>query len=289
MPELAERTRFLQGQAGGSRFELAVRRPVDRLRPYVCGDYLGYTERTMGLVKRRELPGPFVVVVIEFGSPLRIYEGGSTTQSARYPGGFVAGLDDRFTLTESWGVQQGIQVNLTPVGARRFFGMPQSELTGRVVSIRDLLPRTHRELGDRIPELPDWDARFDLVEDLLGERIALARIETDVVSWGVRRIEESGGTTDMRSLARELGYSHKHMIGMFRDQVGMPPKRLARIVRFDRLVQYLKRAGNGTWADLALQFGYYDQAHLVREVKAFTGLTPTQVRPSLVDLFGLST
>jgi len=91
----------------------------------------------------------------------------------------------------------------------------------------------------------------------------------------------------MRSLARELGYSRKHVVDLFRDQVGVPPKLLARIVRFDRLVRHVKRGGGGTWADLALELGYYDQAHLARDVKQFAGTTPTGVRPLLTDLQGL--
>jgi methylphosphotriester-DNA--protein-cysteine methyltransferase len=97
------------------------------------------------------------------------------------------------------------------------------------------------------------------LDDVLSERIVESRVQTSLVSWAVRRIEESGGAVDMRALARELGYSRKHVIDLFRDQVGLPPKLLARIVRFDRLVQHLKRGGSGTWAHLALEFGYYDQ------------------------------
>jgi AraC-like DNA-binding protein len=74
------------------------------------------------------------------------------------------------------------------------------------------------------------------------------------VSWEVRRIEQSGGVLDLRMLARELGYSQKHVITMFRDQVGIPPKLLARIIRFHRLVKHLRNGGGGPWADLALEF-----------------------------------
>ena len=95
----------------------------------------------------------------------------------------------------------------------------------------------------------------------------------------MRRIEETGGAVEMRALARELGYSRKHVITLFRDHVGLPPKLLARIVRFDGLLRQLRTGAATSWADLALDCGYYDQAHLVREVRRFTGLTPTEARP----------
>jgi AraC-like DNA-binding protein len=241
---------------------------------------------------RREFPGPFVVFILEFGPPVRVYDYGSTTRAAGHPGGFVAGLDERFALTEHDGFQQGIQMNLTPLGARRLFGLPMSELRGLVVSSRDLMPTRYRSLSEQIAELRDWDARFDLVEEMLEERMARCVLDTGVVAWAVRRIEESAGAVDMRTLARELGYSRKHVIALFHDQVGVPPKLLARLVRFDRLARHIRQGRPGTWADLALDFGYYDQAHLdqahlVREVKEFTGFTPTQARPLLTDFYGL--
>jgi len=284
---LTQGTRLVHGQDGGNRWEMAIRPPAERLRPFVLDDYVGYTEWTPGPLRRREFPGPMVVVAIEFGPPIKIYDYGDERRWSRHRGGFVAGLDDRFAITEHDGFQHGLQVNLTPIGARLLFGVPMSELTGRIVPIRDVLPRKHRDLGDRLEERSDWDERFDLLEAVLGEVVAEAGVRTSVVSWAVRRIEESGGAINMRVLAEELGYSRKHVIELFRDQVGIPPKLLARIVRFDRLVRHLRRGGSGRWADLALEFGYYDQAHLVRDVRQFTGATPSQVRPTVADVYGL--
>lgn len=231
---------------------------------------------------------PQIVVVIEFGPPVRVFDAGSDRRHSRYPGGFVAGIDDTFTVTEHDGFQRGLQVNLTPIGARLFFGVPMAELTGRVLSARDLLPRKYARLAERLEELPTWDERFDLIERALGDRVDEARHELGVVPWALQRIEELGGVVDMRALARELGYSQKHVIDLFRENVGVPPKLLARLVRFDRLVKHLKAGASGTWAELAQRFGYYDQAHLARDVKQFTGTTPTRARATLLDLAGMS-
>lgn len=198
----------------------------------------------------------------------------------------MGGLDDRFAVCEHDGFQHGIQVYLTPIGARLLFGVPMSELTGRIVPIRDILPTRHRNLGERLQDVTDWDERFRVLDWTLADCLTEARDRTNVVSWALRRIEQSGGALDMRALARQLGYSEKHVIALFRDQVGIPPKRLARIVRFDRLVKHLRKGGGGTWAELALKFGYYDQAHLVRDVRQFTGITPTEARPLITDIYG---
>jgi AraC-like DNA-binding protein len=280
MRDTTRPVQVVRAQSAGGHIEFARREPPPGLRPYVR-DVCGYTERTGAPLQRREFPGPQVVVILEFAPPIRVFEAGCTHRSARYPGGFAAGITDQFTLTQHDGFQRGLQINLTPIGARRFFGLPLSELAGRAVSIRDLLPAEHRSLAEQLEALPDWKARFDCVEQLLARRIAGSDLRSEVVSWALRYIETCGGAADMRTLARELGYSQKHVIHLFRDHVGVPPKLLSRIVRFDRLIGSLRRGAPESWSELALTLGYYDQSHLVRDVRQFTGTTPTEARTML--------
>lgn len=280
-PATARITRFDEGAAS---WEVAWRPPAAVLRPFMH-DLYGYSERADGLVRRREFPTPFIVVIFEFGPPVRVFEPGDSERSAGYAGGFVAGLDDRYTITEHDGFQRGLQFYLTPIGARLVFGRPMGELTGQVVHARDLLPREHRTFVERLEGLPTWDARFDLVEAFITERVQRAEPPNRAVTWAFGEIQRSGGAVEIARLARDLGYSQTHLVNLFRDHIGLPPKRLARLTRFARLIQHLKTAGDGsTWADLAARFGYYDQAHLVRDMRFFTGYTPTDARETLVNL-----
>ncbi len=267
---------------------MAGREPPAALRPFVKR-IAGYEEWSARPQCQRQLPQSHFVVIIELGPPIGVALAGEPSAADRHPGGFAAGLGDRFAITAHTGRQCGIQVDLTPTGARRLFGRPLSELRGRIVALRDLWPAAHRDLAERLAELPDWAARLDLVEDVLVRRVAGARLDTARVDWALGRIEASGGTVDVGSLARELGHSRKHVIALFRDQVGVPPKLFARLVRFGRIMDRARRAGSEDWAELAAAHGYYDQAHLARDVRRFSGLTPTQARASLPgsgDLLG---
>jgi AraC-like DNA-binding protein len=265
-----------------ARLEMAARPTPGVLRPWIrqCA---GYVETATRPVARTELPGPTVVVIIELGPPLRLHEHVDPSRAACFAGGFVAGLDERPTLTVHDGFQTGVQINLAPIAARRFFDLPMSELAGRTVSLRDLLPRDQRTLAERLAELPDWDARLDAVEALLTRRIAASPARTDIVAWACDRIERTPAV-ELKTLARELGYSQKHVIDLFRQHVGMTPKQFSRIVRFDRLVQHLRRGGEGSWAELAARFGWYDQAHLSLDVKRITGVPPSRARALLLGL-----
>jgi AraC-like DNA-binding protein len=252
---------------GPCRFEVATRPVPPPLRDHV-ERWIGYDERGPGLVRRREFPSARVVVILDFG-------GLSVGREAVAPvrGGFVAGLTDRWATTEHPGRQSGIQLDLTPIGAHLLFARPLSELAGELVSLEDV----GLDVAP-IAEAPDWSTRFDRLEAWLLARLAVARADVRAVGWAVRRIEATRGAVDMALLAKELGYSSKHVVTLFRRQVGVPPKRFARIVRFEALLRHLRRGGGEGWAELAHRFGYADQAHLGREVREMSGYTPTSVR-----------
>jgi AraC-like DNA-binding protein len=99
------------------------------------------------------------------------------------------------------------------------------------------------------------------------------RIE-GVVALAWHRLAMTGGAVSVRRLAREVGWSHKHLITRFKQQVGVAPKRAARLVRFDRVLRRL-HDGPSPWAELAAELGYADQAHLVREFREFAGTSPS--------------
>src|SRR5262249_9031330 len=149
--------------------------------------------------------GPQIVVIFELGPPIRVFDGNG--RAARYKDGFVAGVDDGFTVTEHDGFQMGIQLDLTPVGARRIFGLPMSELSRRVVPFGDVV-RREAGLTQRLAELADWDARFDLLEQVFCRRLAAAS-GSPIVDWAVGRIEAAGGAVGIADLADDLGYSQK--------------------------------------------------------------------------------
>ncbi len=88
-----------------------------------------------------------------------------------------------------------------------------------------------------------------------------------------RRLTGSHGSVPIGALADEVGWSRRHLVAKFRQQVGLPPKTFARIVRFQHLLSRLTAEAN--WTRLAAECGYYDQAHMNRDFREFAGTTPT--------------
>ncbi|MGE0325732.1 MAG: helix-turn-helix domain-containing protein [Polyangiaceae bacterium] len=248
--------------------------PADLLDAVVS--WVGYSERRLAPHRHRELPGGVFHLIFEFGPPLSISDSGGEVCRPRREQSFVTGLDDSFALTEHAGEQAGIQVSLTPTAARRVLGLPLAHLTGQVLDASSL-ESFRGGLTRRFASLDSWEERFAWVTGYLRERLAASSARRDV-AWAVQTIREASGCVSIQELSRQLGFSRKHLAALFQDQVGVTPKLYAELTRFERLAEALKAVGPAhrapPWAALAQRFGFSDQAHLARQVKRFTGLTP---------------
>ncbi|MBA3898201.1 MAG: AraC family transcriptional regulator, partial [Sphingomonadaceae bacterium] len=78
---------------------------------------------------------------------------------------------------------------------------------------------------------------------------------------------------DIAAVAREIGWSRKHLAARVRNAVGVGPRSYRRLLRFSRLIQKLDTT-KPDWAGLAADIGYADQSHLIREFREFAGMTP---------------
>lgn len=261
-------------------WELVSREPEPRLRGFVAG-CCGYVERGSRPLRRRELPSLEVVVVLSFGPSILVSDperGGAIVRRTS----FVAGLHGEHAVTEHDGTQHGLQVNLTPLGASVFLGAPAGEVAGRVVDLEDALGAEATVLLDQLHALPSWQARFDRLEEHMTARLAGHRPSSPDVAWAWRRLTEAQGRVTVAELAAELRCSRRHLTTRFREQIGLPPKAAARILRFDRAARALRSGAQVSLAELARDCGYFDQAHFNRDFRAFSGWSPTELAARLL-------
>jgi AraC-like DNA-binding protein len=254
------------------RWEIATRDAHPRLLGYVQS-YTGYTEWSAAPLGRREVPSPEVTLILSPSTPLKVGDAGG--KPARHTS-FVAALHDRHALVEHDGFQEGVEVRLTPLGAHALFGLPMHELTNRVIELDELWGRKWEELRERIWELPSWEQRFDVLDAAIAARAARGREHSPEVAWAWQRLCATHGRARVRALADELGWSHRRLIARFREQIGMPPKTIGRILRFDRAAALLRGVEVPGLAEVAFECGYYDQAHLNRDFRDFAGTTPAE-------------
>jgi AraC-like DNA-binding protein len=220
-----------------------------------------------------------VPLVISFSDPFEIALSRRPTAEDRYAS-FTSGLFPGYVLINSTGAAQCVQIDFTPLGAYRFFDLPMSEIAGRMVALEDLGDPGILELRDRLAALNDWDRRLDLVDEFVRRRIGRAESDVSAVAWAYTAIMKRGGDTRIRELAAALDWSRKHLNERFHEVVGVGPKTVARMARFNHAIE-MANTGNNGWADIAFAAGYADQAHMTREFREFAGITPGQFAVTL--------
>ena len=245
--------------------------------------YEGYSQRSPEPVVFRELPCTFVPIIIDLDAGWTVAHREHVGAAPLRLGSFVAGITDGPVLVGHGGSARCLQVDLTPLGARRLTGMPMSELANRSVPIEDVFGSAGAALVQRVGDAPDWRSRFRLLDNVIRSRLTESSPVDAGVAWSLQRIAASGGAAVIADLADELGWSHRRLIARYRDAVGLPPKRVARIVRFERLSALLATQPSADWAAVALACGYFDQAHLAREVRDLADITPTGLRAQIVN------
>jgi AraC-like DNA-binding protein len=104
-----------------------------------------------------------------------------------------------------------------------------------------------------------------------------ARRQECLVSHVIERICRADGPIAVQQLAAESGVTRRHLVRLFREQVGLAPKTLARVLRFHKVIESVEARGPNAvcWSELAYGCGYYDQAHFVQEFRSFSGINPS--------------
>ncbi|MEU6784445.1 helix-turn-helix domain-containing protein [Nonomuraea angiospora] len=230
--------------------------------------------RVRDLDTLRMVPHPAVTLLVEFGagSPVMDYAAGR-----RQRGSVVAGpgLGSGGAVRARGENVECVQVRLSPAIARAVLGVSPADLDGAVVALDDLWGREASRLRERLSEISSWQDRFALTDALLARRHEAGPPVDPEVAWAWQRIVAGRGLVRVDGLAAEVGWSRKRLWSRFRSQIGLPPKRAVKLVRFDHAAHRLV-AGESA-ARVAADAGYADQSHLHRDVVAFTGVTPANV------------
>jgi len=253
-------------------FDYRVRNPDPPLGRLV--ESIWYARGTIPYTREKIAPTGSSVAVFVLGDPIIVTADNGAGQPLRSGSGFLIGPHDRPAINEPTAETFAVGVVGTPVGCESVFGVRPSLLRGRAVALLDAWPPAVRlrdaMRGSRTPE-----AMLDVLETYL-------RLNHEPLVPGLDRCERAVAaltadpTRPIADIALELGISHGHLDREFTRVVGLTPRALARLLRVRELLERIDVYGTMAWTNLALDFGWFDQAHLIRDFKRHTGVTPSQ-------------
>ena len=213
-------------------------------------------------------------LIVNLGDPQKLCVPNGSAKHTIFRHSWISGERTAPIVIDEIGYVHLVGVRLRAGGAWPFLGIPLREFTDEVVELETIFSHEISDLRDRLGEAPDDDARFDLLESWLVQRARSRTQPTRSVSQALRIIV--GGLDGVRigKIADTIGISHKHLLREFDRCVGLTPKLFARLCTFQRVIHCVGQKSEVDWANTAATCGYHDQAHLIHEFRAFSGLTP---------------
>ena len=251
--------------------------PAPSLRPFL-GPYAGYLLRGFDPGVHVGMPSTAITVILTIDEPIEVSVSSHPDQAGGRWAALAGGLTLRPTLIAHNGYQHGVQLAVTPLGARALFGIPAAELGEWIVDLSDLLGPEAERVRERIAATSDWRARFAVLDEVFCARAAAVdprRLELDAnlrQAW--RLLTDPAGTPSVGRVARDIGWSRRYLAGRFAGEFGVTPKAAARLTRFEVSHRMLRRPERSV-AEVAAATGHYDQAHMAREWRQLAGSAPS--------------
>ncbi len=224
----------------------------------------------------RRLPGGTMSLVVNLSEEcFRVYDG-EPGRVHTTPGALMVGALSSYEVLDTRSMAAILGVHFKPGGAFPFLAKaPAGHLTDGQVSLEDLWGRAAAsELRERLLEATTPAARFAIVERELRARVTRPLARHRAVRFALGELERTRGSMPLGEISQAVGLSARRLIEAFKAEVGLTPKLFGRILRFQSATETLFACPGVDHASLAVSCGYYDQAHLIRDFRAFAGMTP---------------
>lgn len=239
--------------------------------------YDGYTQPH---AKERILPsGEMQLVINLLEDQSRFYDREDPQRCHTFRGALLYGSHSEYQVIDTAEQASVIGVHFRPGGAFPFLRMPAGELRDTTVSLDTLWGAGAVELRDRLLEAPTHQARFEILETALLHELmrGVAKMPPHpAVEFALRQFLCAPQMTTIASVTERIGLSSKRFIQVFREETGFTPKVFCRIRRFQQALDRVEGCRSVAWASVALDSGYFDQAHFNHDFRAFSGIKPSE-------------
>lgn len=225
----------------------------------------------------RFLPDGDVNVVIDLTDyPKFIYDNETLKEIQACRNVWFSGIRNNYISIPSGRDSELFIINFHKGKAYPFVQMPLNELTDSVVDGDLVLTNEIMNMREMILSLPAICQKFIYAEQHLLKQFGRKLDPNPFIDFAVNRILQSPNQITIKNLSNKVGYSQKHFIKMFKENVGLTPKAFLKIIRFQKAIREIEASQKISWSTIAYESGYYDQAHFINDFKSFSGFTPHQ-------------
>jgi AraC-like DNA-binding protein len=208
-------------------------------------------------------------------------------QVSREQGLYFVGNRDTSTIIQSTSKKTGfIAIEFKPFGAYPFFGIPMDDSVNRLLDCDEVFGPWGRQVREVLCNLEKVEQKLDFIQEQLIARLRQKERRNTVIEFCVKALKDVDGRMPIHELERKTGYSRRYLDILFKQHVGLPPKAMAGIFRFQK---FYRRWAQGLSFDQLrddMYEYYYDQSHFTREFKKITGYSPRRFTNEVFNEFG---
>jgi AraC-like DNA-binding protein len=223
----------------------------------------------------RLIPGGRVELVFNFGKEMQWLMADPLSAGVALHGAHVIGQRDRIFYCRAHGVVELFGVRFKPGGFAAFSPTPVNLLLDQLLPAAELFGPRAGEWRMRLYEAGSDDRRVSVIEELLCTALRLVGPKPGPLQEALRLIRQSEGLS-VEAIGEKIGWGYKRMERAFLKEVGYTPKGYSRLIRFNKAIRRMEKVPSLT--ELGYLYGYYDQAHFIKDFSRYTGTTPGRFR-----------
>src|SRR5262245_17735290 len=236
-----------------------------------------YEEPPKPHAKERLMPDGCVSFIINLAEDeTRLYDPDDVSKVTRFSPCCLSGPQTKCFVIDTDEQTCVLGASFRAGGAVPFLGLPSDELHNQHLNLEDLWGFRARELRERLLAAPNPRAKLRMLELALLERAAGIFDGQPVVEYAVQNFLARPATVKIAEVSDKTGFSARRFIELFKLHVGMTPKLFCRVRRFQRVLTCITSGQPVNWTGVALDGGYFDQAHFIHDFRAFSGINPSK-------------
>lgn len=246
--------------------------PVPSLSPFM-EHFFYYEGHYASHTMEKFLPDGSMDLLIDLTEkPKKLFHDEEGSSYSTYNKSWISGMKTNFILIDA-SVTSMIGVHFRPGGVYPFFNFPVAELNDATVEMDAIWNTEIHSIRDAILNAVSIEEKFAILENHF---INKKRCEANpLVAYAVAQLQHSPQVWTIEKLSQKTGVTGKHLISLFKKYVGLSPKQVAKIARFQKVIQLIEQQRTIEWTSLAYECGYYDQAHFIHDFRSFSGINPS--------------
>lgn len=252
-----------------------LRRPGPPLDQFV-ENFWSVMDQPSARAKERILPDGGVEMIFNLGQPPRLLDRDGQGADQIFRTNWISGQRTESIVISPTPLVRLFGIRFRMWGAAPFLRQPLSEVADAVVELEHLWGGFARELHERLQAARTPPERFAITEAVLLRRLRDGVEDCRLAAAAARRLADTDPNHPVAETAAELGVGQRRLARVFDRTVGLAPKQLQRVSRFQAVIRRIGHAPAVDWTDVALSCGYHDQSHFIHEFTGFTRLTPSE-------------